>query len=53
MASVGYKYISIATVLPQITASNYGVYFFPAIFNQVTTRDRHLLSEDTRAVYNL
>ena len=36
-------------------ASNYGpgVYFFPAIFNQATKRDRRLLSEETRAVYNL
>ena len=36
-------------------ASNYGpgVYFFPAIFNQATTQDRCLLSEETRAIYNL
>ena len=30
-----------------------GVYFFPAIFNQVTKRDGCLLSEETHAVYNL
>ena len=36
-------------------ASNYGpgVYFFPAIFNQATKRDRQLLWKETRAVYNL
>ena len=36
-------------------ASNYGpgVYFFPTIFNQTTKQDRRLLSEETRAVYNL
>ena len=36
-------------------ASNYGpgVYFFPAIFNQATKRGGRLLSEETRAVYNL
>ena len=30
-----------------------GIYFFPAIFNQVTKRDGCLLSEETHAVYNL
>ena len=36
-------------------ASNYGpgVYFIPEIFNLTTKRDRRLLSEETRAVYNL
>ena len=36
-------------------ASNYGpgIYFFPAIFNQATERDRRLLLEETHAVYNL
>ena len=36
-------------------ASNYGpsIYFFPAIFNQATKRDRRLLSEEAHAVYNL
>ena len=36
-------------------ASNYGpgVYFYPVIFNQATKQDRHLLSEETCAVYNL
>ena len=36
-------------------ASNYGpgVSFFPAIFNQATKRDRQLLWDETRAVYNL
>ena len=29
------------------------VYFFPAIFNQATKLDRCLLSEETRAAYNL
>ena len=36
-------------------ALNYGlgVYFFPAIINQATKSDTHLLSEETCAVYNL
>ena len=36
-------------------ALNYGpgIYFFPLIFNQATKQDRRLLSEETRAVYNL
>ena len=29
------------------------IYFFPAFFNQATKRDRRLLLEETRAVYNL
>ena len=35
--------------------SNYGsgIYFFSAIFNQATKRDRHLLEVDSRVVYNL
>ena len=46
------------TVLLESTyciALNYcpSIYFFPAIFNQATKRDRHLLSEETHAVYIL
>ena len=43
------------TVTNYRIASNYspGVYFFPAIFNQATKRDRQLLLEETRAVYDL
>ena len=44
-----YMYVCIYRI-----ASNYGpgIYFFPVNFNQATKRDRRLLPEETRAVYN-
>ena len=38
------------TVLPQITAQ---AFIFSSDFNQTTKRDKCLLVEDSRAVYNL
>ena len=42
----------LTTVLPRIQYG-LGVYYFPAIFNQATKRDRQLLSEEVHAVYYL
>ena len=43
----------LVSVYSYCIASNYGpgIYFFAAIFNQATTQDRCLLSEETRVIY--
>ena len=42
-----------ATMASLIYLSPLGIYFFSAIFNQVTQRDRRLLSEEKHTIYNL
>ena len=45
--------VSFAGIIPYCLELRHGHFFFAAIFKQATKQDRHLLSEETCAVYNL